>query len=96
MLPSPVTSTLNASVEEVDGSKTASDAIQTPTKVVASPTQQQQHTGEYRKASLEGWGSTTISDRAKMVYDFEAAPGSQEISVSAGDVVEVLERQDDG
>ncbi|KAI8621808.1 hypothetical protein BC830DRAFT_73493 [Chytriomyces sp. MP71] len=34
--------------------------------------------------------------RAKMIYDFQAAPGSQEVSAMAGDMLEVLEEQDDG
>ncbi|KAJ1569095.1 hypothetical protein HK405_009966 [Cladochytrium tenue] len=40
--------------------------------------------------------STKAGSRVRMLYDFEAAPGSQELSVSAGDILEVLERQDDG
>lgn len=32
----------------------------------------------------------------KVLYDFEATPNSQEMSVSAGDVVDVIDKQDDG
>ncbi|KAI8842812.1 hypothetical protein BJ741DRAFT_591958 [Chytriomyces cf. hyalinus JEL632] len=34
--------------------------------------------------------------KARMIYDFQAAPGSQEVSACSGDELEVLEEQDDG
>ncbi|KAI9334015.1 hypothetical protein BDR26DRAFT_805634, partial [Obelidium mucronatum] len=37
-----------------------------------------------------------IKKVGKMIYDFQAAPNSQEISANIGDDVEVLEEQDDG
>jgi hypothetical protein len=41
-------------------------------------------------------GSTEGPVRARMLYDFEAAPQSQEVSARAGDELEILEQQDDG
>ncbi|KAJ3110226.1 hypothetical protein HDU96_006791 [Phlyctochytrium bullatum] len=49
------------------------------------------------------WGSDMPKDdvlglicKAKMVYDFEAAPGSQEMSAFAGEVIDIFEQQEDG
>lgn len=40
--------------------------------------------------------SQVIQLRAKVLYDFTATPGSQELSVSKGALLEVLEKLDDG
>ncbi|KAJ3216573.1 hypothetical protein HDU67_009267 [Dinochytrium kinnereticum] len=34
--------------------------------------------------------------KARMVYDFEAAPGSQEVSAFQGEDIDIIEQQDDG
>ncbi|KAJ3268403.1 proline-serine-threonine phosphatase interacting protein, partial [Borealophlyctis nickersoniae] len=46
--------------------------------------------------SVGGGGPRGGVEKARVIYDFEAAPDSQEVSVGAGDVVEVVERQEDG
>ena len=38
----------------------------------------------------------TIKCSAKVIYDFEAAPNSQEMSVKTGDILDVIEQQEDG
>ncbi|KAJ3328260.1 Formin-binding protein 1 [Blyttiomyces sp. JEL0837] len=47
-------------------------------------------------SSSGGGGSGDVVCRVKMLYDFEAAPGSQELSVAADVVLEITEIQDDG
>ncbi|KAJ3146087.1 Formin-binding protein 1 [Irineochytrium annulatum] len=42
-----------------------------------------------------GAGSSD-SCRVKMLYDFEAAPGSQEVSAYTGEILNIMEKQDDG
>ncbi|KAJ3412359.1 Formin-binding protein 1 [Chytridiales sp. JEL 0842] len=51
------------------------------------------------RESTEMWGKPQAGQgicKAKMLYDFEAAPGSQEVSAPAGLEFDVLEKQDDG
>ncbi|KAJ3031581.1 Formin-binding protein 1 [Rhizophlyctis rosea] len=47
-----------------------------------------------------GGGGTPKAERvlcrAKVLYNFEAQPDSQELEVKSGDILEVLEKQDDG
>jgi hypothetical protein len=38
----------------------------------------------------------TIKCSAKVLYDFEAAPNSQEMSCTAGDILDIVEQQEDG
>ncbi|KAJ3142557.1 Formin-binding protein 1 [Physocladia obscura] len=44
------------------------------------------------------WSGVSVTDskKAKMIYDFQAAPGGSEISANVGDDVEIIEQQDDG
>jgi hypothetical protein len=51
------------------------------------------------RESTEMWGKQPPGHgicKARMLYDFEAAPGSQEVSAPAGLEFDVLEKQDDG
>ncbi|KAJ3038204.1 hypothetical protein HK097_003233, partial [Rhizophlyctis rosea] len=41
-------------------------------------------------------GDEAVLCRVKVLYDFEAQPDSQELKVKTGEVLEVLEMQDDG
>ncbi|KAJ8327162.1 hypothetical protein BDV3_000285 [Batrachochytrium dendrobatidis] len=45
---------------------------------------------------MEKLAGGPIIDRCKVVFEFEAAAGSQEMSVKAGLVLDVIEKQDDG
>ena len=40
--------------------------------------------------------NTNVICRAVVIYDFEAAPNTMEISVNAGDEIDILEKQADG
>ncbi|KAI8833720.1 hypothetical protein BC829DRAFT_407717 [Chytridium lagenaria] len=62
-----------------------------------------QTTSAMSPADNAQWGGERLSEsaaavvfKAKMIYDFEAAPGSQEVSAFAGEEVDILEQQDDG
>ncbi|KAI9325204.1 hypothetical protein DFJ73DRAFT_870369 [Zopfochytrium polystomum] len=63
----------------------------------ASPRKASLNVLQSSKAVAKEWSTAASGPgRVRMMYDFEAAPGSQELSAAAGDVLEVLEKQDDG
>lgn len=57
----------------------------------SSPVKEEEYTNHF----IERTQSDSIG-RARALYDFDAAPGSEEINLKVGDTMEILEKQDDG
>ncbi len=57
----------------------------------SSPVKEEEYTNHFVERP-----QTDSIGRARALYDFDAAPGSEEINLKVGDTMEIMEKQDDG